>query len=285
MGATRLDLSGNSFGSARLSRRSAVRMLAGAATVAAGSAILASCGASPAASGTQAGGAAAGSASTAAAAPGALAVSAGTGGASKDWFNVVGNQIAVVFRGDDMWGTADTFTYLNQKAAGAGTWSVFVSAQDNTNSWAKAGIMARSSLDPTSADVIACVTPGNGTNLQYRETTGDNEGTTNTDYQVYDAGATAPLWVKLSTDGNGNWTAWDSPDGKTWGNMTTGAQDPVVLGSTYLIGLAACAHDNTQHGVATFSGLSGFKTNTFSCDLVGTNDTMTAPTTPPVPGA
>ena len=264
-------------------RRVAVKAFAGAATVVAGSAALAACGAATTNTST---GTSSSAGSKTAAAGGAYSVTPGT--ATKVWYTVTPTQLAITDRGADCWGTADTCTYLDQKASGAGMWTVEVVNLDSTNAWAKAGIMARSSLDPTSADVFLAVTISNGVVLQYREATGDNEGGTNSDNQSVESnanGGVAPMWLKLQTDASGNWTGWNSTDGKTWANSTVGAQNPVSLGTSYLIGLAATAHDNTQHGVATFASPGGFASKKFTGDLVGTNDTVAVPTTPPVPGA
>jgi hypothetical protein len=271
-------------GSGFVSRRKAVRAFAGAATVVAGSAVLAACGAAGSTA-TNTGTTKSSAASTGASS-GAITVTPGT--ASKVWYTVTPTQLAITDRGNDCWGSADTCTYLDQKASGAGTWTVQVVNLDNTNSWAKAGIMARSVLANNSADVFLAVTISNGVVLQYREATGDNEGGTNSDNQSLESnasGGVAPMWLKLQTDASFNWTGWNSTDGKTWANATVGAENPVSLGSSYLVGLAATAHNNAAHGVATFASPGGFKSKTFTADLVGTNDTLPPPTAPPVPGA
>jgi hypothetical protein len=275
--------------SGAVSRRRAVRSLAGAVAVAGGAAVLSACGAAGATNGTS-GTKSASSSGTAGAAggtAGSFTVNAAT--ASKNWFTVKGTQLAVWDRGNDCWGTADTCTYLNQKASGAGKWSVQVVNLDSTNTWAKAGIMARSSLDGSAADVFLAVTVNNGIVLQNRETVGENEGSgpggDNYSLETNANGGVAPAYLQLQVDASGNWTGWNSTDGKTWQNMTPSQANPVSLGSTYYIGLGATAHDNTKQGVATFTDLTGFKSTTFSADLVGTNDTTTPPTAPPTPGA
>lgn len=247
-----------------LTRRSTLRLAVGAGVAVAGTALLAACGGAAAPT----------------AAAGGLTITPGTGGANKNWYNVVHGQLAVVFRGNDMWASADTFTYIDQKGSGPGTWSVLVVSQDNTSTFAKAGIMARSSLKPTSADVGVYVMPGNGVQIQHRTTTGGSE-VSRDGVSLNSSHREPPVWLKLSTDGKGNWTAWDSLDGKTWSGQKTQFVD---LGSSYRIGLAASAHNNQKHGVVTYAHLGGFKGKAFTCDLVGTDDHAAAPTAPPLPG-
>ncbi len=266
-----------------VSRRTALQAVGTAAAVAGGTALLSACGAASTPTNTSSTG---GGKSKTAASAGGISVKAAT--ASAVWYTVKGTQVAIWDRGNDCWGTADTCTFLNQKTSGKGTWTVQVVNLDTTNSWAKAGIMARSSLDPTSADVFLAVTVANGVVLQNRDATGDNEGSgpggDNYSLESNANGGMAPMWLKLTNDGSGNWTGWNSTDGKSWQNQTPSQANPVSLGSSYLVGLAATAHDNTQHGVATFANPSGFS-GAYSADLVGTNDTLAPPTKGPVPGA
>lgn len=258
---------------APVTRRSALRLAGGVAVLAAGSAVLAACGAGGSGNGGSGGAAGSSGASTTGAASSGAA-SGGfkvTGGTGKQFVKVSGKQVTLTMRGDDIWNSADTFTYFDTKApTGAQTWVVKVDSLDNTNAWAKAGIMARSSLDPASSHVFLCVTIGNGITLQHR----DSDGTSEAGNDSLDATTTAPIWLKLQTDGKGNWNGWYSADGKTWTGPTPASTNPIQLDPGFLVGLAATAHDNTQHGNAVFEGWQGPALG--SADAVGTNDTVTA---------
>ena len=71
--------------------------------------------------------------------------------------------------GADIWGTSDGFTAL---------WSGFVPPEEtftarvlsleNTNVWAKAGVMIRESLEPGGRHVMVIVSPGKGVAMQWR---------------------------------------------------------------------------------------------------------------------
>ena len=255
---------------APVSRRTALKMAGGVAVLAAGSAVLAACGSGGAANAS--GGS--GGTSTSTGAGGKTGGSAGgfkvTGGTGKQFVKVAGNKVTLTMRGDDIWNSEDTFTYFDAPANNAAaTWTVKVDSLDSTNAWAKAGIMCRKSLDPGSAHVFICVTIGNGVTLQHRDQDATSEQGNDS---LADSSTTAPIWLKLTTDGKGNWTADYSQDGKSWATGGTPAStNPIDLGSKYLVGLATTAHDNTQHGNAVFEAWQGPALG--SADAVGTNDT------------
>lgn len=243
---------------ARLTRRTALRAFGGVAALVVGGAALSACG-SGVSTAAQGGGK-----STAAA--GGFKVTGGTG---KSFVKVAGKQVTLTMRGDDIWNSADTFTYFDTPVTNAkATWTVKVDSLDNTNAWAKAGIMARTSTDPASAHVFICVTIGNGIALQHR----DQAGTSEQGNDAVSPSQTAPVWLKLTTDGKNNWVADYSTDGKSWATGGTAAStNPIDLGPKYLVGLATTAHDATQHGNAVFEAWQGPALG--SADAVGTNDT------------
>lgn len=263
---------------ASVTRRSALKLAGGAAVLAAGAAVLAACGSGGAGntggSGSTSGSSSAAGGTKSSSTAGGTGTSAGgfkvTGGTGKTLVKVAGSKATLTMRGDDIWNSADTFTYFDTSVNNASaTWTVKVDSLDNTNAWAKAGIMARKSLDPGSAHVFICVTIGNGVTLQHRDQDGTSEAGNDS---LADSSTTAPIWLKLSTDGKGNWTADYSTDGKSWATGGTAAStNPIDLGSKFLVGLAATAHDNTQHGNAVFESWQGPALG--SADAVGTNDT------------
>src|SRR5262249_47697533 len=74
--------------------------------------------------------------------------------------------------GNDIWSVSDQFHYDWQPLAGDGTLSAHVISQQNTDPWAKAGVMLRASTGSGSPFFAVYVTPGNGINVQYRSTVG-----------------------------------------------------------------------------------------------------------------
>src|SRR4030065_1103611 len=113
--------------------------------------------------------------------------------------------------GADIWAVngveADEFHFAYKTLTGAGTIVAKVVSVENTNAWAKAGVMIRESLNPDSAHAFACVTPGSGVSFQRRPGTGLTSLDTTT------AAITAPYWVKVARSISGNFTAYQSANG------------------------------------------------------------------------
>src|SRR5258708_9643566 len=68
--------------------------------------------------------------------------------------------------GSDIYGTSDQFHFVSQALAADGSVSAHVVSQQNTSSWAKAGVMLHQSSDPASMYYAVFVTPGNGIDRQ-----------------------------------------------------------------------------------------------------------------------
>ena len=148
--------------------------------------------------------------------------------------------------GGDIWNTSDQFNYVYQAVSGNETIIARVASQQNTNSWAKAGVMVRDSLNANASYAFVHTTPGNGTDFQYRTADG---ASAQWNGQI---SAVAPEWVKLVITGT-TVTGFTSPDGTTWtqiGSIT------VPLGSTYYVGLADTAHNNSVLSTDTFDNVS-----------------------------
>ena len=64
--------------------------------------------------------------------------------------------------GSDIWADADQFQYAYQPRDGNGTITARVTAQTNTDPWAKAGIMIKQSTTAGDPYALLAVTPGNG---------------------------------------------------------------------------------------------------------------------------
>src|SRR5688500_8497259 len=73
-----------------------------------------------------------------------------------------GGVFTVRGAGADIWGTADSFHFVSQPLSGNGEIVARVTSIQNTNSYAKAGVMIRGALTAGSAHVILDVKPGGG---------------------------------------------------------------------------------------------------------------------------
>src|SRR5262249_18626460 len=70
--------------------------------------------------------------------------------------------------GSDIWYASDQFHYAYQALSGDGEIVARVATQQNTNVWAKAGVMIRESTNPGSPYAFMLVTPGSGVASQHR---------------------------------------------------------------------------------------------------------------------
>ena len=156
--------------------------------------------------------------------------------------------------GADIWAVngveADEFHFVYKMLTGAGSIIAKVESVENTNAWAKAGVMIRESLSPDSAHAFACVTPGNGVASQYRPSTGGTSGNFN------QTGITAPYWVKLERSISGLFTVSHSADGRNWQPVTGATAQNISMGSNVYIGLALTSHDAALTCQAVFSNVT-----------------------------
>ncbi|MHC4437062.1 MAG: carbohydrate binding domain-containing protein, partial [Planctomycetota bacterium] len=141
--------------------------------------------------------------------------------------------------GADIWAVngveADEFHFAYRMLNGAGSIVAKVESMDNTNNWAKAGVMIRETLDPSSAHAMTVVTPAEGVSFQRRPSTAG------TSTQETTTGITAPHWVKIERTISGSFTASSSTNGTTW--QPVGTPQNIQMSANVYIGLAVTAHD------------------------------------------
>ena len=137
--------------------------------------------------------------------------------------------------GTDIWDNADEFHFAYKMLTGAGSIVAKVESVENTNVWAKAGVMIRETLEPGSVHASMVVTPAQGVSFQRRTVTDDTTSNTTT------GGIVAPYWVKIERDIAGNFTAYSSTNGSVW--TMQGAFENIQMGTNVYIGLALTSHD------------------------------------------
>ena len=149
----------------------------------------------------------------------------------------------ITAEGSDIWGQSDQFNFVYQQVTGDVEVIARVDSLLATNSWAKTGVMIRSSLAAGAAHGFSLVSPGNGVAFQWRLTDGASSGNT------YGPSAAAPYWVKLVRKGS-TVTAYSSSNGSTW--STIGSQT-VALGAAAYVGIATTSHNTSSSTTATVS--------------------------------
>jgi dextranase len=149
--------------------------------------------------------------------------------------------------GADIESTADAFRYVYQPSSGNCEVRAQVVSVQNTDPWAKAGVMIRESTNAAAVNAMAEITSGNGTEFQQRESTGG--GTTSTVI----SSVVAPEWVRLVRNSN-NFSAYYGPDGTNWTQI--GATLSITMSNSASVGLAVTAHNNTTVCSASFNNVS-----------------------------
>jgi outer membrane protein assembly factor BamB/regulation of enolase protein 1 (concanavalin A-like superfamily) len=168
---------------------------------------------------------------------------------------LVGNQAlsggtwTVSGAGGDIWASSDQFRYVWQSEPGDATVSADVASQSDTDPSAKAGVMLRGGTDPGAAYYAAYVTPGNGIQVQYRDTDGGIAA-----QQVTFSGA-VPAYLEVARSGT-SFTAYTSTNGSTWTPVQESTVSLPNLSGTILAGLAVTSHNTGTVGSATFSGVT-----------------------------
>ena len=151
--------------------------------------------------------------------------------------------------GADIWDEADEFHFAYKMLTGAGSIVARVDSVDNTNVWAKAGVMIRESLEPGSKYAFMCVSPVSGISFQYRLDTDIDADSTN------EADITAPYWVKLERGISGNFTASVSANGSTWVAVVNSIPQNISMSANAYVGLAVTSRDNALTCTAKFSNV------------------------------
>jgi hypothetical protein len=150
--------------------------------------------------------------------------------------------------GVDIWSTSDEFHYAFKTLTGAGSITAKVESLENTNGFAKAGLMVRNTLDPDSTNTALLLTPANGVRFQYRPSAGSD-----TDREfVLDL--VAPLWLKLERDVSGNFRGYYSSDGINF--QALDLRPYVPMSSNVYVGLALTSHDAALTCQAVFSNVT-----------------------------
>jgi len=153
--------------------------------------------------------------------------------------------------GSDIWAVngveADEFHYAYKMLNGAASIIAKVVSVQQTDVWAKAGVMIRESLNPDSSHAMMVITPAQGASFQRRP--GAGATSTNTD----SAGIVAPYWVKIERSISGNFTGSISADGNTW---TMVGSESIQMSANAYIGLAVTAHNAAATCQAVFTNVT-----------------------------
>jgi len=177
-------------------------------------------------------------------------------------------KYTIISNGTDIWDVGpaggpyhDEFHYAYNDLlkgtnwAGLGTITVRVDSVENTNTWAKAGVMMRASPLPDANHAMVVVTPGQGVAFQYRNV---KRGASTT---VTQGGITPPHWVRLRRDpGWGTFVAEHANDvqqaADNWQLIGPETGQDVGMDPNIIVGLCLTSHNANAMCTAVFSNFS-----------------------------
>jgi hypothetical protein len=180
-------------------------------------------------------------------------------------------------RGRDIQGRHDEFYYLSQYPfIGDGEIKTQVYSVENTNNWAKAGVMIREKWTPYSKYAAVFITPGQGVTFQWRDV---EDGPTQIRTKP---GVSAPQYVRLVRNIDSSFEAKHSDFyNGPWYDVNAPGQSPtpilVLMGSiedpNLYAGSAVSSHNANQICAADFNNLSLSQTpSNWIFGDIGTND-------------
>ena len=146
--------------------------------------------------------------------------------------------------GVDIWDTTDQFQYVYRQFTGDIEIISRVVSLENSDEFAKAGVMVREALTGNAAHISMVVTPGRGGNVYERPAAGNVTSGTPT------GAPGAPYWVRLERRGTVV-TAFQSSDGvngRRWDTMT-------MATATMYVGLAVTSHNASTVATGVFDNV------------------------------
>ena len=171
---------------------------------------------------------------------------------------VASNGLVLTSRGTAIGGTSDQFEFSYQAVAGNFDLSVRLAGLSLSDTWAKAGLMAREALTPGGRFAAALATPAiNGCFFQWRDPAGGTNQAAGSFPDNY-----PNTWLRLNRVGN-LFSGFASYDGQTW---TLLASQTIALSNQLYLGFAVDSDVTNQSVTAQFLQI----TNTPANAVVGT---------------
>jgi len=175
-------------------------------------------------------------------------------GAPVNFMETAPGTITMSGAGADIYMQIDEFRFAYKQLVGNGSITARIDSLDNTGTWARAGVMVRSSLDPVTPQAHMVLTPANLVEYTYREMANGNTVGISTA-----VGSTPmPHWVRVTRTGD-TITGEHSADGVAWDTFTSGtatsSADIAMFGNVY-IGLVVSSWATGVPAVAEFSNVA-----------------------------
>ena len=172
-------------------------------------------------------------------------------------FSETAGTITMGAGGADIWNTADEFRFASKRLNGDGSMVVKVESLENSDPWAKAGVMIRDNLTAGAKNAMVYVTPDGRVGWQFRQLIGGTSDSTRSE----PGAITYPYWVRMTRTGT-ELKAEHSSDGITWqpvvevANPSEPTARNIGMGTTVYIGLAVTSHNSDATTTAVLSEVS-----------------------------
>ena len=173
-------------------------------------------------------------------------------------FGQQGGDFAIQGAGADLWGSTDQYSAIYQQGAehDGSTTIVELTAQTDTDVWAKAGIMVRNDITQPGVSpgyVILAEAPGEGYVVQW-DSTGSGMLDSNSAPSNSGSGTAAyPTWLKLVRSGD-TYTGYYSTDDSNWTLVGTATAPGAT--ATQDVGMFTSSHSAGTVGEADFTDFS-----------------------------
>jgi hypothetical protein len=155
--------------------------------------------------------------------------------------------------GHDIGDSSDDFRFACRTLSGNGSIVVRVHSVENTDAWAKAGVMIRETLAPESKFVCVVISPGGVLSMSWRRWAGGAA------QSLAQAGLAAPLWIKLTRVGD-VFTAQYSADGVVWNDLKAAAgavaATTLAMADPLHVGLCVTSHNPATMATAVMSDVA-----------------------------
>jgi hypothetical protein len=169
-------------------------------------------------------------------------------------FAQVGSRLGIQSAGSDVYGSTNQYgaIYLHSGEQSGTVATVEITAQANTNAWAKAGIMVRNDITTANASpgfLILAEAPGHGYVVQW-DSNGDGQLDSNSAPSNQGLGtAVYPSWLKLVRNGT-SYTGYYSADDVNWTLIDT--VNVPSAAATQDVGVFATSHSSGTAGEVDF---------------------------------
>ncbi|MCU4742473.1 hypothetical protein [Natronoglomus mannanivorans] len=168
--------------------------------------------------------------------------------------------VTVEGAGEDIWNDADEFHYYFTEVSGDFDAVVHVDDQEDTDGWAKSGLMVRESLEDDATNAMVRTTPGNDTSVSWRPETGADAGSTTSDLgedlTAVDGGTLDVYWQRLVRTGD-TIRAYGAQSPDDWTLIVELTEDEIDLSDDGFLGLAVTSASPGTLCATEFSSLTG----------------------------